>query len=487
MGRRYIISPTEINRMISHHNNLKKQKERDELIKTSGGQRELAPEYSLVRVEMNEKTRMTKIELCESKKYRTVERYVTRDYVKYPILSEWKTKTKTVKKSIKLTDLELETLNRHSDELIKQFSFDIVAALDDERYYPSWFLERCFRFEFEEIKNELELQRKNKNISLASLRAALGSENSKCDTDIKAFTVNLEALRSKQASLNRKIEKAKSRKESVALNIVTCFVYTYLRSDKHIAKLSAKTDSINVEIDNLIRSIKEKEQIKDSNARKLAECEAEYNAYLEEMNAKEKAALYEMEGKLCSIVPLVEISESVAKEYYIVIEGSSVDCNQDIDSCELEDVKMEDYYSEADALEERISQLEEQRDFSQIEALVYEFCHKYEESTYVSCVHFFLIRVIDSLYKYRDEDPNILFLILGLCDFDIQRADSLSKKMGARQFDMVTPTRMAIIFEKLKRYEDAINICEWALDHNLQDSSITFEHRIEKLKQKIAK
>ena len=65
----------------------------------------------------------------QTQEYRTIQKYITKNYEKYPIYSEWKIKEKILKKTLKLTNSELELLNVNEDDLIKMFAEEIIIAL----------------------------------------------------------------------------------------------------------------------------------------------------------------------------------------------------------------------------------------------------------------------------------------------------------------------------------------------------------------------
>ena len=100
--------------------------------------KEKAPIYSIQYFEFFQSTRILKISFLETKEYRTIERYVQQNYQKYPIYSDWKVKTKTIEKTLKLTNKQLEELENIDDELIKAFSLIIIIKLNKLSLTPSW-------------------------------------------------------------------------------------------------------------------------------------------------------------------------------------------------------------------------------------------------------------------------------------------------------------------------------------------------------------
>ena len=84
--------------------------------------------------------------------------------------------------------------------------------------------------------------------------------------------------------------------------------------------------------------------------------------------------------------------------------------------------------------------------------------------------HFYIIQILEEFYAMRDYDSIALQYCLAICDEDIKNGDNLIKKMNSDTFDMVSPTRKAIILERNMDYTGAIEVCEWALERDLLDS-----------------
>lgn len=144
--------------------------------------------YSLDNVDFNLTTRITRLEFTRKQKYRTIVKYVTRDYVKYPVYSEWKTRTKKIKKTIKLSNLELENLEHNDDSLIAWFAYEIVSKLPSEELLPSWYLNKKYLSDlknefdkltesFEKYKNLIKSKIKEENTIVNSLHSEIVSLN----------------------------------------------------------------------------------------------------------------------------------------------------------------------------------------------------------------------------------------------------------------------------------------------------------------------
>lgn len=296
MGRRsYGLSWTAIERMISASNRRKKEQERIDLINSQDSdQKELDPTYSIQNIDFNDETRITRIEILQSQQYRTIDRYVTQNYVRYPIYSNWKTRTKTIKKTIKLTNFELENLNKNSDSLIRDFAFDIVVALNNEELYPSWFIHKCFVSEYENTIQTLETEKKEykKSIDLKikTTDEIISQRKAEIAAEEKILNINIKK-RNKTKNKLCKIEKSK---KSILKSLFTCFIYNVLISNSRKQKLLNKHDELNKKIifsSDLIQqkslSIKNlkkhKQDLNDDYSNKKAEIEEqrkkEFNIY----------------------------------------------------------------------------------------------------------------------------------------------------------------------------------------------------------------
>ncbi len=152
---RNLFSVSSIQRLISSIKSSQREKERLCLIeKSKGFSKELDPTYDLEEVIFDDETRIAKIKFQIIKTYRTIERYVTQDYKKYPIYSNWKSKISYANKRIKLSNQVLETLNKNEDFLIRSFADQIILALHREDLIPSWLSQRIIENEYEQLIQE---------------------------------------------------------------------------------------------------------------------------------------------------------------------------------------------------------------------------------------------------------------------------------------------------------------------------------------------
>lgn len=159
MGRGSFISVSSIERLCGSIRHSQQIQQRNALIQSQFGiEKEKPVVYTLQNVDFNIDTRVCRIEILQTQQYRTIEKYVTRDYQKYPIYSSWKTKTKIIKKTIKLTNIELESLNVNSDPLIRQFADKIILSLNNEELLPSWLIIKYLRLQLKEKLHSYDIE-----------------------------------------------------------------------------------------------------------------------------------------------------------------------------------------------------------------------------------------------------------------------------------------------------------------------------------------
>lgn len=254
MGRRSFISMTTINRLVSASNRIKREEQANQLIQEQQGKRkELPPSYSLISVDFNADTRVAKIVIEQKNQYRTIERYITQNYTRYPIYSDWKCKTKNITRIIKLTNKELETLYYNPDNYISQFAEEIIATLNREDLFPSWFIKNFLRREFNEKVQSLDTEYnnyyKNSNLEIEN-QLKLINQNKIDISEISKLIALKEICVDK---FRIKINKIDTAPKSIFLNLITLFIYKYLTSDKRKQKLLNKQN----ELINLISVLKD--------------------------------------------------------------------------------------------------------------------------------------------------------------------------------------------------------------------------------------
>ncbi len=294
-----------INRWLSASRRQAKEEERERLIRSQGNSpKEMPAEYSLSSINFDTETRVAKLEFLQSQYYRTIERYVTQNYVKYPIYSEWKIKTKTVKRSIKLTNAELERLDRDEDPLISRFAPDIVIALNSEELIPSWFVKAVLDAELNEKLSSL-------NNELSEFCIAANKKAEQCkdimarnDRDIAAAKYILDKQKRKIAKLTQKIAKATAAKRSIFICIITFGIYGYYISARRLEKLKTKLFRINETLQGIERQIDDLKKDNEKQTAVIDESIKRQELKGEEIRASKAAERTEYENKLKEITPL---------------------------------------------------------------------------------------------------------------------------------------------------------------------------------------
>lgn len=304
MSRTPSISWTTIDKILSAKRRKAREKERDRLIEAqSGGAKELPTQYNLVSVDFNKETRACKIVFHQYQKYRTVERYVTRNYVRYPIYSDWKSKSKTIVKSIKLTNQELERLNYHKDFLISSFSSEIVEEIGMEELLPSWFIRDVIHRLHEEniakIESDLKIFKKEIKEKIEVLTAQIAA----AQTGINGENIQLVKYQKRKSSIDKKIEKVEGfkRSQKVFFNILT--LSYYLSGMRH-KKLHEKEQQYHDRITSIRRTIENFQSDIEKHKNEIQELERQKQARSDEAQAQIQEEYKIKLKEMKSVVPL---------------------------------------------------------------------------------------------------------------------------------------------------------------------------------------
>lgn len=258
MGRRsFGISATQISRMISAANAAQKAREREELINSQIGiATKQKPTYSICAFDFNQDSRVSHVSFLETTKYRKIERYVTQNGVRHPIYGDWCSKTKTIKKTLKLTNEALENLNKDPDGLVRGFSYQIVSKIDNQDFYPSWFI-------VETLENEMKLEISECKRFYANLISPLVTGNTNSQNKIKESEIiikdhngHIEKTNKKLNKVIRKIAKAKNKNHFVVFSILTFGIFAIVHSEKRISRLCKKQSFLEETINNHNAKIK---------------------------------------------------------------------------------------------------------------------------------------------------------------------------------------------------------------------------------------
>lgn len=297
---------TSIGRIARASQRWANEKEKTELIQTKSSYIPQEPTYSLSALDFDKTTRIAKIEILQSQMYKTIEKYVTRDYVRYPIYSGWKAKHKSIKKTIKLTNQALEELNTNSDDLISLLSRDIVVQMHDEELLPSWFIKENLIKDYAIIINNLKTQ-------ITRFTDAETKKISDFNRQKDQYEIQLCPI---QKKYDRKIAKlTKVRAKIEAISNANPGIINKLRlklCNRKEAKLSSITDAIGL-------SVKELQD-------KIGDCDAEVSKCVEAISVEQKKIqkrIQKEEGdlnnKIAAIRPLA-LSASSDQDVFIPLQ-----------------------------------------------------------------------------------------------------------------------------------------------------------------------
>lgn len=252
MGRRgFGISATSVNRLISSYSAREKQRERERLIHENYDlEKEKPPVYEISDINFNSQTRNTKIIFTRIQQYRTVERYVTQNYQRFPVYSYWKTREKTISKSIKLTNFTLENLYNHDDDLIQDFAEEIILSLNCNELIPSWLQKNIFHEDFKTQTHEQNEKIKNAQNSFKTLRSNKNETIDKINNELVYFEKAKNKYNNKIAKKERQISKIENYKSSLLLNFITLFLYAAFHSTKRKIRLEKKKQNIILLLEN---------------------------------------------------------------------------------------------------------------------------------------------------------------------------------------------------------------------------------------------
>lgn len=99
--------------------------------------------------------------------------------------------------------------------------------------------------------------------------------------------------------------------------------------------------------------------------------------------------------------------------------------------------------------------------------------------------HMMYNRIIKAYYKKRNEREDALEMCINYCKNDIDIVDKFLKEWDGEPPRIPSFKRLAIIYEKQGKYQEAIEVCDKALKRGLEDNTKGgFESRKERLKKK---
>lgn len=250
-----------------------------------GIETEQAPHYTIKNFDFNPETRISHIEFLETKKYRRIERYVTRYGVRHPIYSNWISKTKSIKKTIKLTNEKLENL-KSEPYPICDFCYEIVSRLDSDEFYPSWYIYEKIK---DEEKAEIDKARKKfegkvyeENEILKKYITEINDFNARSALDL----LEKDELGNELEGINQSLQKAENKRHIVLFSFLTIGIYLLFHSNLYISKLNEKKLAI-------LGSLNEVEALLEKNKMRIVALSEKVN------QSKETIKRIELEKETC--------------------------------------------------------------------------------------------------------------------------------------------------------------------------------------------
>lgn len=295
MGRKKLISMTAINRYASQYKAIQNKKYKENLISNlDNGPAKLPEEYDLYKVDFDELTRLTNITFECTQKYRTIERYITHNYVKYPVYSEWKCKKKLINKKVKLTNDVLENLDKYDDKLIKNFAVEIIAALNSSDVIPSWLKKMYIRKNYNTSIDQLKANKKDIYSKFAFSKKTVEEKLSELENRKKLNAEDIDKLNSEIIYIKEKRESVNVSKYQVLISIFTLSICSrkrrlkrlLLKEEKLSEKLRLSNDiqfSLNKEINDINLEL---EKVKEKHLLDIKKIDAQINKLSQECNYK---------------------------------------------------------------------------------------------------------------------------------------------------------------------------------------------------------
>ncbi len=276
-------------------------------------EKEEEPVITLQSCNFSNDTRIAKLEFLQTQKYRTIDKYITRDYVKYPVYSYWKTRTKTIKKTIKLTNQALENLENNGDSLIAIFAPTIINALNNDDLRPSWYLHKLY---LKEYKDTLQKLIQNRDIYVKSQNTEIKRSQSRIkDTklQIEKSTKIMQKEENRLIKTNSKLDKIQNLPKSIIKSIFTLGAYSYLRSNSRINKYNIKKNKYTANIEQHKADIKrynDKIEVLNTN---ITLYKKNIEDKEKELDTNRKKGYNELAKKVHSIKPLPTSIDEITK------------------------------------------------------------------------------------------------------------------------------------------------------------------------------
>jgi|GEM_PF-1231709 len=199
--------------------------------------------YRVSYIEFNESNRLLRVSIVESFSTRRVLKYIQSNYVRTAIYSDWQAKTKVHKKSLKLTNEVLESLNHNEDNLISLLADQIVDRLPDKaEFHPSWYLANAIAYHINSLSKAKHVEWESQMEDLKAREKRLKSSEGNRRYELNNLLEKCTGASAKRAKASRRLKKAEGRSKSIPLIILTFGLYALFASEMNKRRIKIKEE-----------------------------------------------------------------------------------------------------------------------------------------------------------------------------------------------------------------------------------------------------
>ena len=247
---------TNMKRAISSASAYQKARERKNLIDSQDNiELEKPDTYEVSHFDFSKEARVCHIDIIVVSYKRTIDRYVTQDGIKYPIYGEFKEKRKTEKRVLKLTNENLELLDKNDDPLLRRFALYIVESINDDSLKPSWYLkkelEKSKKEELSKVHDEYKPSITSLKDEINKQRRVINDNNKKIDS-IKNTILE---KKSKKDNFNKKASIINNKVLLILAIIFSLGIYAIVKSKRRRKRYELKAKNLDNNITALYKDI----------------------------------------------------------------------------------------------------------------------------------------------------------------------------------------------------------------------------------------
>ena len=202
--------------------------------------------HELVDVEYNLTTKNAKAIIIQTKYYKTIERYVQRNYERFPIYSDLKSKSKTYYKTFKLTRKSLDNLHESFDYFSNHVYMDIILKLNNPEFVPYHFFLKALGNQLHIAISYDEQLIQQESRKYQCLHSKKTQEISDCQAKIDLAQKDLAKHSKKLDKLCKKYKKQND-KRNLKIENVKKYIFDL---ESEISKLYKEISELQLEISN---------------------------------------------------------------------------------------------------------------------------------------------------------------------------------------------------------------------------------------------